>query len=207
MKWLKYSINIIDQAIDWVIDQFIDHLWDWSIDFLGCCLIDHFDWLTDQSFSCLIYNYWWIAHLIGWLISRSTDWYISVNNWLLYHLLAGCPLPPPTFAHAHVTSKPVLNTKGSYVEYACNLGYESDDPPTRLLCDKDPKTLGYKWSGNFTCESEYWFMHSDTIKVPWNWVNTHLITGLKGNSEFCFPETFDVKSTRWIMLLYLPTKI
>lgn len=67
----------------------------------------------------------------------------------------GCPLPPPTIPYAHVTSNPVLNTKGSYVKYACDLGYVSDDHPTRLLCDKDPNTQGYKWSGNFTCQSEY----------------------------------------------------
>ena len=76
---------------------------------------------------------------------------------------AGCILPPPTFAHAHVRSHPVLNTKGSHVDYTCDLGYVSDHRPTRLLCDKDPKTLGYKWSGNFTCESEYCSMHPDTM--------------------------------------------
>ena len=65
----------------------------------------------------------------------------------------GCPLPPPTFPYAHVTSNPVSNTKGSYVTYDCDLGYISDNRPTRLLCDKDPKTQGYKWNGNFTCQS------------------------------------------------------
>ena len=73
-------------------------------------------------------------------------------------------MSPPPFAHAHITSNPVLNTKGSYVEYACDVGYVSDNRPTRLLCDKDPKTQGYKWSGNFTCESEYCSMHSNTTE-------------------------------------------
>ena len=45
----------------------------------------------------------------------------------------------------------MLNTKpGSYITYACDLGYTSDHGPTSLLCDKD-----YKWSGNFTCQSKW----------------------------------------------------
>ena len=85
-------------------------------------------------------------------------------NLLPNHLLAVCSWPPPTFAHAHFRINPVLNTKGSYVEYTCDVGYVSDDSSTRLLCDKDPKTPGVKWNGNFTCESEYYSMHPDTIK-------------------------------------------
>ena len=78
-------------------------------------------------------------------------------NCSFYFPAVGCPLPPPTFPNAHVTSHPVSNTKGSYVNYACDLGYASEHHLTRLLCDKDPKTQGYKWSGNFTCQSEYLF--------------------------------------------------
>lgn len=63
-------------------------------------------------------------------------------------------MPPPTFAHANITTYPVQNSKGSYVDYSCNGGYLADHPPTRILCDKDPSSHGYKWSGNFTCESK-----------------------------------------------------
>lgn len=62
-------------------------------------------------------------------------------------------MPPPTFAHANITY-PVQNSKGSYVDYSCNDGYLADHLPTRILCDKDPSSHGYKWSGNFTCESK-----------------------------------------------------
>ena len=64
-------------------------------------------------------------------------------------------MPPPTFAHANITSNPVLNSKGSYVDYDCNDGYFADpNQPTQVLCDKDPSSDGYKWSGNFTCKSK-----------------------------------------------------
>ena len=70
-------------------------------------------------------------------------------------LCSGCPMPPPTFAHANITTHPVLNSKGSYVDYSCNDGYYlADDQKTRILCDKDPSSHGYKWSGNFTCKSK-----------------------------------------------------
>jgi len=71
-------------------------------------------------------------------------------------------LPPPAFAHASITTHPIYNSKGSYVNYACDSGYLPDHHPTRVLCDKDP-TVGYVWSGNFTCKSKYL---AQSLKLP-----------------------------------------
>lgn len=64
----------------------------------------------------------------------------------------GCPLPTPNFPNAHLKYQSLQNTKGSYVEYACNIGYTSNGRPTKILCDKDHESLGYFWNGNITCE-------------------------------------------------------
>lgn len=73
--------------------------------------------------------------------------------YLCFTKAKGCPMPPPVFPHANITTHPVPHSKGSRVEYTCMDGYECDGCSTSVLCDKDP-SLGYRWSGNFTCKSK-----------------------------------------------------
>ena len=80
----------------------------------------------------------------------------------LHFVFEECTLPPPSFAHANVTSVPVPNKGGDSVEYACHHGYTAGNQSTSILCDKDPSFQGVKWTGNFTCKSklskqEVWF--------------------------------------------------
>lgn len=70
-----------------------------------------------------------------------------------YSQAKGCPMPPPLFPHANITTHPVPHSKGSRVDYTCMDGYECDGCSTSVLCDKDP-SLGYRWSGNFTCKKK-----------------------------------------------------
>ena len=78
----------------------------------------------------------------------------SVGKSVVLFVVTECPLPLPTFSHAHKTSNPVKISLGESVKYACNRGYIADGQSTSILCDKDPSSQGVKWTGNFTCRSK-----------------------------------------------------
>lgn len=74
------------------------------------------------------------------------------TRYIVLLVSTGCPLPTPDFPNARLKSPSLQNTKGSYVEYVCNVGYTSKGRPTKILCDKDRESQGFFWNGNITCE-------------------------------------------------------
>ena len=74
---------------------------------------------------------------------------------VLYHYCLDCPFPPPNVPHAIIDkTKQVGYKKGGKAYYRCVDGYTSEQAEPYKLCDKDPMTQGFIWSGNFTCKSK-----------------------------------------------------
>ncbi|XP_073249838.1 complement component receptor 1-like protein [Porites lutea] len=70
-------------------------------------------------------------------------------------LSGDCPFPPPTVPHANIDkTKQVGYKKGGKAYYRCVDGYTSEQAEPYKLCDKDPRTQGFIWSGNFTCKKK-----------------------------------------------------
>lgn len=70
-------------------------------------------------------------------------------------LSGDCPFPPPNVPHANIDkTKQVGYKKGGKAYYRCVDGYTSEQAEPYKLCDKDPMTQGFIWSGNFTCKKK-----------------------------------------------------
>ena len=81
--------------------------------------------------------------------------FIDSFDCVLFHYCLGCPLPPPNVTHANIVQpEQVGSKKGSKAYYRCVDGYTSEQEEPYKLCDKDPMTQGFIWSGNFTCKSK-----------------------------------------------------